>query len=815
MIVLGVISIAARLAAQPPVKSGTLPVIQTGAAATPEEAAASGKTTLVVWGLASGEDTEGQDAEVAAFERQRHVRVQMLSMGAGGMNQQKLMTAIAGHVPPDLVNQDRFTIGDWASRNAFLPLDHFIQTDTGPDRIRERDYYHACWAEATYKGHVYAIPNSTDDRALYYNKKLLREAGIARPPATWEELYADTVKLTKYDSNGNFKQIGFIPNYGNSWLYLYSWQNGGEFMSPDGRTCTMANPRTVGALDFMVKVYDALHGASHVNAYTQTFQPNALDPFLTGQVAMKIDGNWVLDSIGRYAPANFEFGVAPAPVPAARLAHRGIFKGVPDYITWSGGFSYAMPIGCRHPKLAWDFIKWMNSLKGQRIRNRAQQQYYQTLGRIYVPTMSANQPVNIEIFKEFAPPRPALREGMKVFLNLMPLSKFRPVTFVGQTLWDQQVDAFDEATHHETTHISAQQALQTAQAHVQTELNRAFSVQDLPLLNWRTPLAILAALAILVLAGTGLWWSRQPRLGKLGRSEAMAGLLFASPWIFGFLVFTLGPMLASIVYSFCDYDVLHPARYLGLTNYRNLIFHEPLLWPSLYNAGWLAFFSIPLGLVVGLGIALLLNTKVRGMSSYRTAFYLPSITPIVAQALLWPWILDPTMGPLNVAWNATLGPWFHLQAPGWLADPNWSKASYVLLSLWTVGGGMILWLAGLQGVPRSLYEAAEIDGASSWQQFKAVTLPYLTPYIFFNLIIGTIGSLQRFSDVYMMSGPTGGPVNSTMVPVLLLFNNAFQYFKMGYASALAWIIFVLVLIPSLFQVWLSRRWVYYEGGAAK
>ncbi|MCA1596863.1 MAG: extracellular solute-binding protein, partial [Chloroflexi bacterium] len=164
----------------------------------PAPAAARTPVTLVVWGLASGEDSQGQDAEAEEFARRHHVKVQLLSMGAGSMNQQKLMTSIAGGVPPDLVDQDRFTIGDWASRNAFLPLDSFIRQDTGPNRIRESDYYHACWAEATYRGHVYAIPYGTDDRALYYNKKLLREAGIARPPRTWEELAADTVRMTHY-----------------------------------------------------------------------------------------------------------------------------------------------------------------------------------------------------------------------------------------------------------------------------------------------------------------------------------------------------------------------------------------------------------------------------------------------------------------------------------------------------------------------------------------------------------------------------------------------------------------------------------------
>jgi multiple sugar transport system permease protein len=255
--------------------------------------ASADRIRLVVWGLPSGEWTHGRDAAIAEYQR-RHpeLKIVALSMGAGGMNPQKLMTSIVGHVPPDVVHQDRFTIGDWAARDAFMQLDDFLAHDSGADAIRAADYYPACWREAVYRGHVYAVPYGTDDRALYWNRQLFREAGLDpdKPPRTWDELLAMAVKLTKYNPDGTFERMGFIPNFGNSWLYLYSWQNGGEFMSTDSSTCTLHNSYTTEALQFMVRCYDALKGAERIGAFSSTFQPNELDPFYTGKVAMKIDG---------------------------------------------------------------------------------------------------------------------------------------------------------------------------------------------------------------------------------------------------------------------------------------------------------------------------------------------------------------------------------------------------------------------------------------------------------------------------------------------------------------------------------------------
>jgi len=295
---------------------------------------------------------------------------------------------------------------------------------------------------------------------------------------------------------------------------------------------------------------------------------------------------------------------------------------------------------------------------------------------------------------------------------------------------------------------------------------------------------------------------------NLRRSEQRAvlqGLLFISPWLAGFLIFTLYPIIASMYYSFCDYRVLSPPRWIGLGNYRMLLGDHDYFWRSITNTAFM-FLELPIALVLSIGIALLLNQKLKGMALYRTIYYLPAIVPTVASSVLWLWVLNPEYGLANAALSR-LG----LPPLGWLTDPNWSKPAFILMDLWGIGGGIVIYLASLQGVPQHLYEAAEIDGASAWQKTRHVTLPMLTPVIFFNLIMGVIGTFQYFTQTFIMT--QGGPENSTLFYALYLFQNAFQFFRMGYACAMAWILFIITLIATLIVFRSSARWVYYEGEA--
>jgi multiple sugar transport system permease protein len=294
--------------------------------------------------------------------------------------------------------------------------------------------------------------------------------------------------------------------------------------------------------------------------------------------------------------------------------------------------------------------------------------------------------------------------------------------------------------------------------------------------------------------------------GKMVLRDLRNGLLFISPWIAGFLAFTIYPILASLYYSFNNYSILIPAEWVGLGNYKALFFEDPLFWVSLTNTLYYIAFALPLGIIIGVTLALFLNMKVKGMAIYRTIYYLPTIVPTIASAILWLWILNPQYGLLN-SFLAKIG----IQGPGWLASPEWSKPALIIMSWWGLGGAVLIYLAGLQDVPQQLYEAAELDGANWLQKTIHITIPMLTPVIFFNLVMGLIGTFQYFTEAYVMTN--GGPVNSTLFYALYLYRNAFVYLKMGYASSMAWLLFILVLTCTLLVFRTSARWVYYGGKA--
>lgn len=309
--------------------------------------------------------------------------------------------------------------------------------------------------------------------------------------------------------------------------------------------------------------------------------------------------------------------------------------------------------------------------------------------------------------------------------------------------------------------------------------------------------------------------NRKRRL-TLSRREALWAYAFISPWIAGFLFFTLGPMLASLYFSFTDYNIIDPPIWAGLDNYQKVLFNDPLFWHSLQRTLYFAGLSLPLGLIFGFLIAVLLNQDIPGVNVWRTIYFLPSVISGVAVALLWTRIFNPRVGILNPFLQNVMG---IQNPPGWLQDPDWAIPALVIMSLWGIGGSMIIYLAGLQGIPTTLYEAAKIDGANNRQRFWNVTLPLMTPVIFYNLVIGLIGAFQYFTEVYVATSNSnsgaGGPARSTLVYNLYLYQNAFKFFDMGYASALAWILFLLVLVVTLIVFKSSPMWVFYEGQVRK
>lgn len=297
--------------------------------------------------------------------------------------------------------------------------------------------------------------------------------------------------------------------------------------------------------------------------------------------------------------------------------------------------------------------------------------------------------------------------------------------------------------------------------------------------------------------------------GPAYRREAIEGYIAIAPWLIGFVAFTAGPILFSLYMSFTYWDFTNVPRWAGVQNYLDLL-SDPRFWQSMKVTFVYSILALPLGLVAGLGLSLLLNLKLRGMHIFRTLFYIPSVISGVAVATLWLWTLNGQFGLLNYLLSRV-----GIQGPDWLNDPNVALFALVLISLWAVGGGAVIYLAGLQNIPAQLYEAAAIDGAGVWARFLRVTLPLLSPTIFFLLVTGIIGSFQTFTTVYILSGvnrdqPIGSPEDSTLFYLLYLYAQAFGSSKFGYAAAMAWVGAIISLALALLVFRSQSRWVYYE-----
>jgi len=300
--------------------------------------------------------------------------------------------------------------------------------------------------------------------------------------------------------------------------------------------------------------------------------------------------------------------------------------------------------------------------------------------------------------------------------------------------------------------------------------------------------------------------AKRSSIRSLHFHQTLTAYGFISPWIIGFLIFMGGPIVASFVLSFFSWKMISPPKFIGLTNYINMFTTDDLFRTSLWVTFKYVIVAVPLAQILSLTLAILLNQNVRLIGFWRMVFYLPAIVSGVAGAVIWKWMYDNELGMIN---NILLDIGIH--APHWLYDKNTALMALIIKSLWNVGIPMVIYLAALQGMPKYLYEAAEIDGAGEVAKFTTITLPMLTPVIFFNLVMGTITGIQTFAEPYIMTG--GGPENTTLFLGLHLYHSAFGYLKMGYASAMAWIMFIIIFVLTILQFMLANRWVYYETGA--
>ncbi|MCK6485665.1 MAG: extracellular solute-binding protein [Phycisphaerae bacterium] len=928
-------------------------------------------TEITIWfnGIVEGRQIDVVDAFERAFPQYRVILGSSAARTGleGEGNPQRLMCGIAGGVPPEVVEYDRFAICQWAARDAFLDLNPLIEADRQElarmeDELHRRraaavsspsaatqaavdeqqhrierfrslmilpdDFYPATWNECQYRDPTgrtgqFGIPNYMDNRVMYFNEDMLvqnglvDESGRPRPPRTWEDVLlkrvdvtdaridgmriasesadfvaagvrpGDTLshvsdrglvtrarvrevvgprelivesfyprkrlvlpdgagkhvkvfdqnsaalRLSRWDDEGRIKIVGFEPQHGNAWLYLWGWTNGGEFMDESGELprCTLDDPRIVAALQWTTDIYDALGGVNDVTAFRKGFQRDNQDPFINNQIAMFVHGDWFLrDPLVRYR-RDMRFGVHPPPVPRAMIdAGR-------ERCSWVAGFAYCIPATCppEKRKAAWDLVKFLSSLEGGMIMNEHDAQRERGQGRLYMPRLMASRKLTqaqLECYVNVPEMPPRVRAAIQLHLDMLPHCRYRPVSPEGQKLWNAQADAQDIAWNHTMTPHAA---LAHQARSVNRALNEFYARPDSPtLVRWRPLImAYLAALAVTAAVAI-VRYQRRYRVRGFHRREWYAAWVFILPWLVGFVVLSGGPMVFSAVMSLTEYDVVSEARFVGLDNYREMFTID---WggpdaegketvptgvrKALLNTLFMAI-GLPLGMILGLGLALLLDTGIRGLKYYRTFFFLPAIMPVVAASILWMWVFNAHGGLLNwllerlgldrvIDWlHATFG-WFTLRTPvSWLTNARTTKPALILMTLWGAGASIVIWLAGLKSIPTHLYEAAAIDGAGAIRRFFRVTLPMLSPYILFNLIIGLIQTFQIFTQAYIMT-PNGYPERSTYFYVYKLFDECFSYFRLGYGAAMAWVLFALVLGLTLINMRLSKKWVFYAG----
>jgi multiple sugar transport system permease protein len=303
---------------------------------------------------------------------------------------------------------------------------------------------------------------------------------------------------------------------------------------------------------------------------------------------------------------------------------------------------------------------------------------------------------------------------------------------------------------------------------------------------------------------------RKRKILSLEKREALQGYLFVAPWIIGFLAFAAGPLLFSFYASFTNYDVTSRMDWIGIDNYDRMFNGDPLFWIALKNTLYYVALMVPLTTIGSVLLAVMLNVKIPGMRVFRTIYYLPAVLSGVAVYMLWMMLLEPDSGFVNSVLRIV-----GITGPAWLSDPNWTKEAIILMKMWAVGGGMLLYLASLQGVPEQLYEAAEIDGASVFRKFWHITVPMITPVIFFDIVTSLISGFQIFQEGYVMAADPntpGSPMNSLLFYNLHMFQKAFKVFDMGYAMAMAWFLFLIAIVITIINLLVSKYWVHYEGG---
>jgi multiple sugar transport system permease protein len=738
---------------------------------------------------------------IQAFERDHSgVKVRGERVPSGNEYAQKLMIEQAAGLTPDVIFCGG-NFAEFAGHNMLLDLQPFLAKDTS---VHLDDYYPQLVNLFHRDGKQLALPRDIAPMGLVYiNKKLFDQAGIPYPDGSWswdyvphpergnEDFLTLAQKMTHRDTSGGQKTIfGYSGGWPSVTMNNFAYSSGAAYVDDIFHPTKLFydDPKVINAMELTRDLLYKYNVSPSVTEL-QASGVSAHDLFAQGRIAMYVTGIWEVPRFREEIGDRFDWDIVP--FPKSPTGQRGCPTG------WSG---YAIMASTKHPQESWELLKYLAGPVGLGLLAKTGLAQPALAKLAASPLwLDGKQPKNRKLTLEEVP-----------FVHMEVVN---PNWKEIDAIVNPKLDLIWNGT------LSPTEAVKSFLPQAQAKLDEVNHPPAHPPLNWLTGALLLSLIAAAVVAWV-LQGARQDRLylGKRSSTEIRAGYLFIAPWIIGALVFLLVPMLVSLLLAFSSWDIISPAQFVGLGNFQEMAKDERFL-SSLKVTAIYTLFSVPLGVIGSLTLALLLNVKMKALPLFRTVYYLPAVASAVAASLIWLRLFNPESGLLNylisVMHLTPLMNALHWTDPqkgyvNWLGSEKTALGSLIIMSLWGVGGGMVIFLAGLQGIPQAYYDAAAVDGASPWQKFRNVTLPLLTPTIFFTLIMGVIGSFQVFTQGFVMTG--GGPNNATLFYVLYLYQNAFQFLKMGYASAMAWVLFAIILVFTLLQMRMSG-WVHYEGEA--
>lgn len=704
----------------------------------------------------------------------------------------KVETMIAAGIAPDVLIVPYDKVPYYREAGAILDITSFVTNDPElyADLKEGGDFYDVLVEPFHVEGKIDMLPLWYTPFILYYNKDLFDKNGVAYPDETWtwEDMRAAAKKMTHdTDNDGKIDEFGLYFAQWQHGIETFIFQNGGRILNEDGTRVDMTDPKTIEALQFLydLKFKDKVCPS---NFLTPGVSPSRL--FRQGKIA--IFGPWGVFSMVDFKTEITSFDWDVAVLPKGPTGKRASLV---------APAALAVSSQSPHPEVSYEFIRFMTSKEGMEI----------------IAKWGLFLPCRKSVARSPALCNPhELPENDAALIHDVE-NGYAHLPAYTSTRYGDVYDVINEETYRMLDMKYSTPAETTS--NITTKANRILArvqpmqkpLSDIPVILW------LPLIIIFVCGVTGLivWFRKTGRaMGRASRIEERWGYILISPWLIGFCLLTAGPLLVSIFLSFCQWQSLSSigsAAFVGVSNYvRALSGLDDKFYPSLYATLKYTAFAVPIGLTAALFLALLLNRKIRGVTIFRTLYFLPAVLPSVAVTILWWYLFNTESG-----WINHLLAFIGIPSINWLGDPRFAIFIFVFMHLWAVGGGIIIYLAALQGVPTELYEAAEIDGAGHWSRFRHVTLPMISPVIFFNLVMGIIGSFQVFNQAFIMFDGGGGPDDSTLFYVLHLYNEAITHYRFGYGAALAWILFVIILICTLLIFKSSSLWVYYEGAKRK